>query len=418
MMLKQKKKQWLYVLAMVGALAAAVSPALGAAYIVGTQSQDALVQILDQDPNNYAVAYLLGKVLLDQGKRSKAIDAWGQYVDAAPKNDPKVNAVRERLTVLRLQEAAEFARRAARGDGEVSETEIPPNTLAVLNFLAGADDDVVAVLSRGLTAMIITDLAKVPGLKVVEREKMAALLQEIRLGQTGLLDQETAMKGGRLLLARHLVQGSLSPQESANLKISSSVMETINAATLGTPEAEGPRRQIFEMEKNIVFDIINALGLEELDEETKSAIRKRQTDDIEALMAYSEGLGFLDQGEFDKAKESFQEAVSIDPDFEMANEALISTPDTMEIMDIEEVESLDYAEEAAEVEEMEDAEAAETVMAEAPVITMDDLDVVDVAHEVTGEENYEHDYYDEYGETPGLPDQPNVEEPGGIRLEW
>jgi hypothetical protein len=55
--------------------------------------------------------------------------------------------------------------------------------------------------------MVIADIAKVPNIKVLEREKVDRLLEEIKLSQSGLVNKETEVRAGRLLRAEKLVVG-------------------------------------------------------------------------------------------------------------------------------------------------------------------------------------------------------------------
>ena len=57
--------------------------------------------------------------------------------------------------------------------------------------------------------MLITDLSKIKGIKVLERVKMQALVEELGLGISGLVEAKTFPRVGRLLGAQHLVGGDI-----------------------------------------------------------------------------------------------------------------------------------------------------------------------------------------------------------------
>jgi tetratricopeptide (TPR) repeat protein len=329
---------------------AAPPAARGDTYVVGSASRNLLEETVNQQPDNYAALFYLGKVYLSEENREGAISAWNRYLATAPTGDPKTDAVRERLTVLKLRQATQDARRAVR-DGETAVPgQVEKNTLAVFNFQPTGIEDGPA-LSKGLTAMIITDLSQIPRLQVVERERMQALLQEIRLGQTGIVDRDTAVKSGRLLLARHLVQGVISPEEENVLALRASVVETINITTMGRPRTRGPRQDFFGMEKEMVFGILETLGMVDLAPAVKEAVEKRHTENMDAFLNYSRGLDFLDRRQFSQARQAFQEAVNLDPRFDLAIEALRSTPDMMPDMSRAEIEAIEYTVLDEEVDE-------------------------------------------------------------------
>jgi hypothetical protein len=54
----------------------------------------------------------------------------------------------------------------------------------------------------------IADLSKVPGLKVLEREKVQLLVNEAKLGDSGLADTASAVRSGRLMRAEKVVVGN------------------------------------------------------------------------------------------------------------------------------------------------------------------------------------------------------------------
>jgi TolB-like protein len=364
-------------------------------YVVGSASRNLLEETVNQEPDNYAALFYLGKVHLSKGDREGAISAWSRYLATAPADDPKTDAVRERLTVLKLQQAAQDARQAVRVGESAVVGQVEENTLAVFNFQPEGVAEGTA-LSKGLTAMIITDLSQIPQLQVVERERMQALLQEIRLGQTGIVDRDTAVKSGRMLLARHLVQGVISPEEDDVLALQASVVETINITTLGRPRTRGPRQDFFEIEKEMVFGILETLGMVDLVPAVKAAVEKRHTDNMTAFLNYSRGLDFLDRRQFSQARQAFQAAVNLDPRFDLAVEALRSTPDMMPDLTAAEIEAIEYTVLDEDVEE--GGEAIETTI-QLEELTFEQVDVAqdDVVVEVL---------------------EPLEDSGGSIRIEW
>ncbi len=389
-------KHFMMIIGVVVCAALAAAPAVKSeTYVVGSGSRRLLERTVNGQPDNYAALFYLGKVYLSEGNREGAISAWNRYLATAPAGDPKTDAVRERLTVLKLQQATQDARRAVR-DGDASVLgQVEKNTLAVFNFQPTGIKDGPA-LSKGLTAMIITDLSQIPQVQVVERERMQALLQEIRLGQTGIVDRDTAVRSGRLLLARHLVQGVISPEEKDALALRASVVETINITTLGRPRTRGSRQDFFGMEKEMVFGILETLGMVDLAPAVKEAVEKRHTNNMEAFLNYSRGLDFLDRRQFSQARLAFQEAVNLDPRFDLAIEALRSTPDMMPDMSAAEIEAIEYT----VIDEEDDGveEAIETTI-QLEELTFEQVDTAqdDVVVEVL---------------------EPLEDSVGSIRIEW
>jgi len=67
-------------------------------------------------------------------------------------------------------------------------------------------------MSKGIAAIVIADLTQVPGLKVLEREKVQKLLAEMRLGESGLTENSTAVRTGRMMRAEKVIVGSFGAQ--------------------------------------------------------------------------------------------------------------------------------------------------------------------------------------------------------------
>lgn len=81
-------------------------------------------------------------------------------------------------------------------------------TIGVLYFDYAGKNAELAPLSKGLAQMLISDLAAVDTIRVVERERLQAVLDEQKLGHGGKIDSHTAARIGKLLGARYLVLGT------------------------------------------------------------------------------------------------------------------------------------------------------------------------------------------------------------------
>lgn len=83
-------------------------------------------------------------------------------------------------------------------------------TVAVLYFdnnSIGRDAADYAGMGKGVADLLITDLSAAANVRVVERERIEALLQEQNLAKQGQIDPATAVRLGRILGARHMISG-------------------------------------------------------------------------------------------------------------------------------------------------------------------------------------------------------------------
>ena len=116
------------------------------------------------------------------------------------------------ITLLLDDTLEEETRLAIENEASSGTTEIEPNTVAVQSF-SNAGNPKYAVLAKGIAAMIISDLSSVPGITVLEREKLQTLIDEIQLSESGLVAQDAAAKAGRIMKAEKVLFGSFGVTE-------------------------------------------------------------------------------------------------------------------------------------------------------------------------------------------------------------
>lgn len=146
-------------------------------------------------PENYAAPYYLGLIYLEQGKRTAAIAKWKQYVEMDP-NSENALRIRKNLTLLLRKEARDSAKLAVANEAALIRSPTDKNTVAVSAFKNLGSEN-IRPLGKGMAALLIYDLSLVPGLQVVERVRLQVLLEELKLGTSGLVDAGTAPKVGQ-----------------------------------------------------------------------------------------------------------------------------------------------------------------------------------------------------------------------------
>ncbi|MGD9368715.1 MAG: tetratricopeptide repeat protein [Desulfobacteraceae bacterium] len=275
-------------------------------------------------PDNYAVPYYLGLIYLEQGKRSAAIAQWRQYVEMDPESE-NASRIRKNLTMLLREEAQDSAREAVANEAALTSSPAAGNTVAISAFNNLGSEN-IKPLGKGMAALLIHDLSQVPDLQVVERIRLQALLKEMNLGTSGLVSAETAPRVGKLLKAKHVTSGSLADLEQESLQIASAVVDADRMASIGTQEAQGRLKQFYDLEKQIACQIIEDLGKN--CDQVPAEFSKIHTKSMPALVSYSWGLEYFDEGKYDEARTMFQKALDEDPQFELAAAALLATPTT------------------------------------------------------------------------------------------
>lgn len=161
-------------------------------------------------PGETLVPYYLGLIALRREDNPSALRLLQQYV----REDPEGAASREvakTLTLLTSTQLQEEVARAVSQEKEVSSAPAEPGSIAVQAFVNRSGDEYRA-MAKGLAAMTIADLGKVPGLKVLERERVQLLVNEMKLGDSGLADTASAVRSGRVMRAEKVVVGNFEVQ--------------------------------------------------------------------------------------------------------------------------------------------------------------------------------------------------------------
>lgn len=169
-----------------------------------------LQQVRAAAPGEPLVPYYLGLIALRQGDPATALQQLQQYA----LEDPDGAAAREvpqTLTLLTSAQLQQEVQAAVAREREVAASPPEPDSIAVQAFVNRGDDNFRA-MAKGLAAMIIADLSKVPGLKVLEREKVQLLVDEMKLGDAGLASPEGAVRSGRLMRAEKIIVGNFEVQ--------------------------------------------------------------------------------------------------------------------------------------------------------------------------------------------------------------
>ena len=165
----------------------------------------ALTRVQAVFPYNSLVAYYLGLAHLAKDDLGPTISQWRLYEKIDPQGAQK-NEVSQNLTVLISKRMKEEVSEALASEQSLSQSEPEPDSVAIPPF-ANKGQAKFNVMAKGITAMIIADLSKVPGVKVLERAKMQRLVDEIKLSQSGLVSEDTKVRAGRIMKAEKLVMG-------------------------------------------------------------------------------------------------------------------------------------------------------------------------------------------------------------------
>jgi TolB-like protein len=172
-------------------------------------------------------------------------------------------------------------------------------------------------IQKGLADMIITDLSKVKKLEVVERVRMQKMIEEMGLGQTGLVDEATSPRTGKLLGASKLIQGSFTDLAKEAVRMDAGVVQIKPGKDIKPQKIQGKMAKFFQLEKDLVFGILDRMDVP-LTQAEKDDIRAIPTENMLAFMAYCRALDYEDRGMLRESGQEYQKAVELDPKFRQA----------------------------------------------------------------------------------------------------
>jgi tetratricopeptide (TPR) repeat protein len=285
---------------------------------------DSAVRVLEGayelDPEDPNAVLFLGLAYEDQRRVSDALALYEAYMEVGRSGEVK-DQLEGRIQVLRRQELQMAVEAALARESELAGTSPEPSRVAVFPFVYGGTDDALQPLSRAMAEMLSTDLAQSDRLEVLERVQVQALLDEMALAESGFVEEETAARSGYLLGAGRVIQGRIDGNTSA-LSLEAAVVgvEASGSEQLTTVSRSDEASRLFDMEKELAFDIFESLGIA-LTTSERERVNQRPTENLQALLAYGEGLLELDRGNYAAARASFEAAAQLDPGFRQAQDA-------------------------------------------------------------------------------------------------
>ena len=292
---------------------------LAKAYVAANrypQARAALGTVLLQQPENRVARAYLGFTYEGLQQFDSARAVYGALLAGNPGGEVR-RLLNGRLALLARKELHASARAALAQEAELGRSPPDPTTVAVFPFRYTGQDSTLRPLERGLAALVVSDLSHVRSLRLVERERLQALLDEMRLTSSGRVDPATGARSGHLVGAGQVVQGQFQDSPNAGVRLDAAMVRATDAQVAATGSGQNQLSMLFDLEKSVVFQLLSKMGVP-LTPAESIAISERPTRDIQAFLLYSRGLEAQDRGDFAAASESFRAAARRDPSFQAA----------------------------------------------------------------------------------------------------
>jgi TolB-like protein len=251
-----------------------------------SRAQQALTESFQVKPSFVAAVYL--------GLTNEATghfeDAEGYYRAAGSlsKTPTQNRELDRRLADLGRSRLRFEARQAIARESTLTATAPEPGTVAVMPWAYVGSDEALRPLGYGVAQLVVTDLSKISSLKLVERERVQVLLDELELASGGHVDPRTAARAGRLLRAERVVQG-LVRQTRDGVRLEATILRTDDGTSEATMSAGDKLERLFAVEKTVVLGLLQQFGVRVTPAELR-AITERPAQDLQAFLAASRGL--------------------------------------------------------------------------------------------------------------------------------
>lgn len=179
-------------------------------------------------------------------------------------------------------------------------------------------------LSKGITEMLITELAASPALQVVERDRLQKLLEEQDLNAAGRVDKETAAKLGKILGARHMLMGGfvIDPKQKMRLDLRAVDVETSRVEYVET--VSGKAEDVLALISTLGARVNSRLKLPPLPTVRRTEGKTSKPDQLRAVMLLSRALSEEDRGNTSGAISLYREALDVYPQYDRAKVLLAS----------------------------------------------------------------------------------------------
>jgi len=146
-------------------------------------------------------------------------------------------------------------------------------TLAIMPFKNATGNSEYDWMGMGISESLTTDLKKITGIYLVERNEIDQALEELKLGMLGFLDEESAPQVGQLVGAGVILVGSYQVANK-RLRIDARMVDVETGSILLTEKIQGYEDDIFKLEEQLAMKIADALNVS-LTAEEMAALKEK-----------------------------------------------------------------------------------------------------------------------------------------------
>ncbi len=193
-------------------------------------------------------------------------------------------------------------------------------TIAILPFDNLTNDAQKKWIGYGFSETLCSGLFEFSTLRIVERTRISSIIDEIKLGQSGLIQEESIQEAGKLLGADYMVCGSYQMSEN-NLRVNCRIIETKTGEILSATKITNQFNSIFDIQDSLINVIVrNIKGINFDDRKFK--VRDIETSNLRAYEYAIKGDISLDNGDFKNASILYEESLDFDAGYDRARDGI------------------------------------------------------------------------------------------------
>ncbi|MFA6505675.1 MAG: hypothetical protein WCT14_06245 [Treponemataceae bacterium] len=188
--------------------------------------------------------------------------------------------------------------------------EISP-TIALSDLSVNSSDPGYTFIGKGFTEIVAFELKKAPGIRLVDRSRRNEALKEMEFSLSGIAEEKNRLEIGKLLSVNYIVGGSITDMKGT-------LLVSLSLVDVETGEIVWNDQLVESSGKYAYFGAYFAKSLLyffkfQADKSTEAVLAAKKEKDTASVIALSQGIAALDEGNNVKAKQKLTEAAKIDP---------------------------------------------------------------------------------------------------------
>ena len=206
-------------------------------------------------------------------------------------------------------------------------------TIAISYFDNSSGDAKYNALSKGIADMLITDLSKIKGVTIVEREKLEKLIQEIKLGQSKYFDPTTAQKLGKGLGAQNILTGSFYILDNT-IRIDARLIDVQTGGIVFAEQVSGNKNNFFALHQQLANLLAKKLNIP-YSPDLSGLYKASDEVTLTEVVNFSNALELQDEGMNGEAKQLLEKTIKTNPKFHFAQNKLDEIKEWLKKVELE-----------------------------------------------------------------------------------